>query len=426
MALMAPVVHYPLHQATLDNGLRVIVNPDPSVPVVAVNLWYDVGSRDERPGRTGLAHLFEHLMFEGSANVTSGEHLATVQSVGGSANATTWFDRTNYFETVPTGALDLALWLEADRLASLQVTQHNLDNQRDVVMEEKRQRYDNVPYGDVMLHLVQLTFPADHPYGHPTIGSMDDLAAATLDDAKAFFATHYAPSNAVLTLVGDIDPTDGIARANSFFGGLAASTRPVREVTAPLPPLTGVPRREVTATVPADAAYLSWRLPASDTPAFDALELALAALGDGQTSRLHRRLVRNDQIAEGAGASTTGLIGGTSLGFASARALPGVTGAQLEDAIVDEFERFIADGPTTAEVDRVKAQYEREWLGELARFDNRADLFSSYATLQGDPEAVNRRLDEIRAVTIDDVAAAASDWLAADQRAVVTYHRERA
>ncbi|MCB0892084.1 MAG: insulinase family protein, partial [Propionibacteriaceae bacterium] len=140
---MAPVVHYPLHQATLDNGLRVIVNPDPSVPVVAVNLWYDVGSRDERPGRTGLAHLFEHLMFEGSANVTSGEHLATVQSVGGSANATTWFDRTNYFETVPTGALDLALWLEADRLASLQVTQHNLDNQRDVVMEEKRQRYDN-------------------------------------------------------------------------------------------------------------------------------------------------------------------------------------------------------------------------------------------------------------------------------------------
>ena len=293
-------------------------------------------------------------------------------------------------------------------------------------MEEKRQRYDNVPYGDVMLHLVQLTFPADHPYGHPTIGSMDDLAAATLDDAKAFFATHYAPGNAVLTLVGDIDPTDGIARANSFFGGLAASRGPVREVTAPLPPLTGVPRREVTATVPADAAYLSWRLPASDTPAFDALELALAALGDGQTSRLHRRLVRNDQIAEGAGASTTGLIGGTSLGFASARALPGVTGAQLEDAIVDEFERFIADGPTTAEVDRVKAQYEREWLGELARFDNRADLFSSYATLQGDPEAVNRRLDEIRAVTIDDVAAAASDWLAADQRAVVTYHRERA
>ncbi|MEZ5200523.1 MAG: insulinase family protein [Micropruina glycogenica] len=200
----------------------------------------------------------------------------------------------------------------------------------------------------------------------------------------------------------------------------------MREDGATVAPLTGVPRREVTATVPADAAYLSWRLPASDTPAFDALELALAALGDGQTSRLHRRLVRNDQIAEGAGASTTGLIGGTSLGFASARALPGVTGAQLEDAIVDEFERFIADGPTTAEVDRVKAQYEREWLGELARFDNRADLFSSYATLQGDPEAVNRRLDEIRAVTIDDVAAAASDWLAADQRAVVTYHRERA
>jgi predicted Zn-dependent peptidase len=425
MALMAPVVHYPLHQATLANGLRVIVNPDPSVPVVAVNLWYDVGSRDERVGRTGLAHLFEHLMFEGSAHVASGEHLATIQSVGGSANATTWFDRTNYFETVPTGALDLALWLEADRLASLDVTQHNLDNQRDVVMEEKRQRYDNVPYGDVMIHLVQQTFPADHPYGHPTIGSMDDLAAATLDDARAFFAAHYAPSNAVLTLVGDVEPTDGIERVDRFFGGLPGAPRARRPVAPPLPPLTGVPRRDVTAHVPAEAAYLAWRLPARDTAAFDALELALAALGDGQTSRLHRRLVRGDQVAEGAGASTTGLIGGTSIGFASARALPGVTAGQLEDAITDEFARFIADGPTHPEIDRVKAQYEREWLGELARFDNRADLFSSYATLQGDPEAVNRRLDAIRAVTIDDVAAVAADWLAPEQRAVVTYHRER-
>ena len=230
------VIAYPIHTRSLPNGLRVVVSPDHSVPAVAVNLWYDVGSRNERPGERGWAHLFEHLMFSGSEHVASGEHLNALQAVGGIVNATTWFDRTNYFETVPTGALDLALWLEADRLASLQVTQHNLDNQRDVVMEEKRQRYDNVPYGDVMLHLVQLTFPADHPYGHPTIGSMDDLAAATLDDAKAFFATHYAPSNAVLTLVGDIDPTDGIARANSFFGGLAASSRPVREVTAPLPP----------------------------------------------------------------------------------------------------------------------------------------------------------------------------------------------
>ncbi|MBP8921800.1 MAG: insulinase family protein, partial [Micropruina sp.] len=156
---MSATVRYALHTTTLGNGLRVIVNPDPSVPVVALNIWYDVGSRDEQPGRTGLAHLFEHLMFEGSARVAAGEHLAAIQGVGGSANATTWFDRTNYFETVPTTALDLALWLEADRLASLRLTQHTLDNQREVVLEEKRQRYDNVPYGDVILHLVELTFP---------------------------------------------------------------------------------------------------------------------------------------------------------------------------------------------------------------------------------------------------------------------------
>ncbi|MFT3862522.1 M16 family metallopeptidase [Micropruina sp.] len=420
---MATVVRYSLHQATLDNGLRVIVNPDVTVPVVALNLWYDVGSRDERPGRTGLAHLFEHLMFEGSAQVGPGEHLAAIQSVGGSANATTWFDRTNYFETVPTGALDLALWLEAERLASLDVTQHNLDNQRDVVMEEKRQRYDNVPYGDVLIHLVQLTFPADHPYGHATIGSMDDLAAATLDDARAFFATHYAPNNAVLTLVGDVHPDDALERVRRAFERLPRAGTPTRAETLPLPPLAAVPRRTVSAAVPSDATYLTWRLPTRDTPAFDAVEVALSVLGDGQTSRLHRRLVRADRIAEGAGASATGLIGGTSIGFAHARALPEVGAERLEEAIVAELARFIADGPTTAEVDRVKAQYERMWLGELARFDSRADLFSCYATLHGDPDAVNRRLDEVRALTVGQVAEAAAAWLAPDQRAVLTYRK---
>ncbi len=420
---MPAVVPFPLRQSTLDNGLRVIINPDPTVPVVAVNLWYDVGSRDERPGRTGLAHLFEHLMFEGSANVVAGEHLAAIQGVGGSANATTWFDRTNYFETVPTGALDLALWLEAERLASLDLTQSNLDNQREVVMEEKRQRYDNVPYGDVLIHLVELTFPEDHPYGHPTIGSMDDLGAATLADAQRFFRTHYAPNNAVLTLVGDVDPDDAIGRVERAFGSLAPVETATRAATPALPPMSGVPRREVSADVPTEAAYLTWRLPARDTTDFDAVQLALAILGDGQTSRLHRRMVRDDLIAEGAGASATGLIGGTSMGLAYARALTGVTAEQLEAVIVDELTRFLNSGPDLAEVDRAKAQYEREWLGELARFDSRAYLFSGYATLHADPDAVNRRLDEVRALSVDSIADAAQRLLQPGQRAVLSYRR---
>ncbi|NLA30139.1 MAG: insulinase family protein, partial [Propionibacterium sp.] len=177
-------LHYPVDDITLDNGLRVLTNPDPMAPGVAVNLWYRVGSADERPGATGFAHLFEHLMFAGSAHVASGEHLATIQSVGGSANATTSFDRTNYFETVGPQALELALWLEADRMGSLDVDEQNLQTQRDVVKEEKRQRYDNVPYGDQLELLLRLNFPENHPYAHPAIGSMADLDAATLNDVQ--------------------------------------------------------------------------------------------------------------------------------------------------------------------------------------------------------------------------------------------------
>jgi predicted Zn-dependent peptidase len=409
----------------LDNGLRVIVAEDHLAPVVAVNLWYDVGSKHEVRGKTGFAHLFEHVMFQGSRHVAKAEHIALVQAAGGTMNGSTWLDRTNYFETLPAHQLDLALWLEADRMATLldALSQENLDNQREVVKEEKRQRYDNVPYGDVLIHLVELTFPEDHPYGHPTIGSMDDLGAATLADAQRFFRTHYAPNNAVLTLVGDVDPDDAIGRVERAFGSLAPVETATRAATPALPPMSGVPRREVSAYVPTEAAYLTWRLPARDTTDFDAVQLALAILGDGQTSRLHRRMVRDDLIAEGAGTSATGLIGGTSMGLAYARALTGVTAQQLEAVIVDELTRFLKSGPDLAEVDRAKAQYEREWLGELARFDSRADLFSGYATLHADPDAVNRRLDEVRALSVDSIADAAQRLLQPGQRAVLSYRR---
>lgn len=416
---------YPIHDYRLDNGLRVVVSPDHAAPVVAVNLWYDVGSKDEVPGKTGLAHLFEHLMFQGSANVGAGEHLAIVQANGGTANATTWFDRTNYFETVPVGALELALWLEADRLGTLPValTQANLDNQRDVVMEEKRQRYDNVPYGDVLEHLVALTFPAEHPYGHTTIGSMDDLRAATLGDVTDFFARHYAADNAVLTLVGDVQPDQGLALADRYLGALPAIGRPQRDHLAPLPRIQGAPTLDRTSAVPADAAYLAWRVPAHGSRELDALQVGLAILGDGLTSRLHQALVR-PELAEGAGASAIALIGGTSLGFAYARALPGVSISALEGAMIAEIAALASAGPTEAEVNRAIAQHEREWLSELGQVTSRADAIGALATLHDDPELINTRIDEVSSLTPDEVQRAIADYLGEDHHATLRIARE--
>lgn len=420
------LVNYPLHERTLPNGLRVVVSPDHSVPVVAVNLWYDVGSRDEAPGQFGWAHLFEHLMFSGSAHVATGEHLQLLQNLGGSVNATTWFDRTNYFETVPVGATDLALWMEADRLATLadHLTDASVDTQRDVVTEEKRQRYDNVPYGEAMTHLVELVFGADHPYGHTTIGSATDLAAADARAAADFFRAHYQPHRAVLTLVGDLSPKEGFRKALHAFGSLPGGERRRRDPAPVLPPLTQCPRTQVDAVVPAAASYFAWRLPARDTPEFDAVDLALAVLGQGQTSRLHRVIVRDQRAAATASAQAVGLIGGNSLGLLHLRAIPGTAVEPAADLAIAELDALAADGPTETELARAKAQFRREWLSSLARFDSRADLIGAYATLHDDPQRINHRLQEVSAVTSDHVRAAAATLLRADQRCQLDYRNE--
>jgi zinc protease len=427
---------YPITEHTLDNGLRVIASPDHGAPSVAVNLWYDVGSRHEhvgldgQTGRTGFAHLFEHVMFQGSAHVPSGQHIALMQAAGASVNATTWFDRTNYFETLPTGGLDLALWLEADRLGSLldALTQESLDNQREVVKEEKRQRYDNVPYGNAMERLIALTFPPDHPYGHTTIGSMDDLNAATLADVQAFFSAHYLPNNAVLTIAGDVDPETAFAKAETYFGHLVGAPLPSPPPDAELAPLVEAPRAEIVADVPADAVYVTWRLPRRGTRAFDALDLLFTVLGHGQTSRLHKHLVRNLEIAESASASTMGLIGGNSFGFAYARARDGVGLERLEAELIGQVVRLASadsadGGPTELELRRAKAQFERSWLHELARIDSRADAIGEHATLLGDPTLINRRVGEIAAVQPSDISAAAATWFGPDHRATLHYRR---
>ncbi|HVR99248.1 MAG TPA: pitrilysin family protein, partial [Thermoanaerobaculia bacterium] len=235
----------PFERHSLPNGLRVVLHPDSSLPLVTVNLWYHVGSKNERPGRTGFAHLFEHMLFQGSQHVGTNEHFRHVQQVGGVANGSTWYDRTNYYETLPASHLDLGLWLEADRMGWLlpAMTAEKLEMQRQVVMNERRQRIENQPYGLAGERLRELLYPPDHPYHWPVIGYMDDIAAATLDEVQAFFRTYYAPNNAVLTLAGDFDPEDALRKVEAWFGEIPAGP-PVPPVSAPLAPLGGE-RREV-------------------------------------------------------------------------------------------------------------------------------------------------------------------------------------
>lgn len=414
---------YPISTRTLSNGLRVVVSPDHTVPTVTVNIWVGVGSRHERPGRTGLAHLFEHLMFQGSANVDEGEHFSLLMEQGGTLNATTWFDRTNYFETVPTGALDLALWLEADRHGRLldAVGQDNLDNQRDVVKEEKRQRYDNQPYGSAIADLGALVFPPGHPYHHPTIGAMEDLDAAGLEDVHDFYRKHYAPGNTVLTLVGDITAEEGFAAVSRHFDALRA---PAPEPQPPVPqlsPLTQAPRLDRSEDVPNDRLYLGFRLPVAHTPDFLACAVALDTLASLATSRLYRRLVRTEEVATSVSGASLGLVDGASLGFLGVDVASGADTAAVEAAVCAELETFAAEGPTPVELESSLADTERSWLEALAGHQERADLISHYTLLHNDPEHINTYLDTVRAVTAEQVREAAARWLVPTARATVAF-----
>src|SRR6476646_3690986 len=417
---------YRIAERTLANGLRVIVSEDHSVPNVTVNLWVNVGSRHETQGRTGFAHLFEHLMFQGSRHVANGEHFSALMAEGGRLNATTWFDRTNYFETVPKGALELALWMEADRHGHLldAVTQESLDNQRDVVKEEKRQRYDNVPYGNALIDMYAAIFPQGHPYHHPTIGSMEDLDAASLEDVHAFYRRFYGPNNTVLTLVGDLTPEEGFAAAERYFGPLPASAEPARVVVEPLPPLTEPVRDVHVEDVPADRLHLAFRLPVDDTPEFFAASLAMDVLGGLATSRLYQRLVRREQVAHAVWAHAMGFVDGVSLGFIGLDVVEGHEPDDVEQAICEELARLGEQGPTPVEMESALAQAERAWLSALASQEERADHISHRAMLQGSPGYINTFLDRLGEVTPEQVQQVAATWLRPESRVVVAYLKQ--
>jgi predicted Zn-dependent peptidase len=407
----------------MDNGLRVIVSQDRTVPIVAVNLWYGVGSRNEVPGKTGFAHLFEHMMFQGSEHVPKNRHFELIEQVGGTLNATTWFDRTNYFETVPSHELELALWLESDRMGWMlpAMDQEKLDNQRDVVKNEKLQRYDNQPYGDWGERLQRMIFPQDHPYHHTVIGSMEDLDAATLEDVERFFRTFYVPNNAVLTVAGDVDVDDAMASVERYFGEIPKGDPvPALPGAIDLPPKIGSTVRDhVVSDVPLPRLIMAFRTPPFSSDEFAVAEVCQSLLGMGRASRLHRRLVRERRVAKSAMAYQYPLLTGASMLLTWATGYPRSALDELEAALAEEI-AALSDADQT-EVDRAIALAESDLLHALEHMATRADQLSQSELYFGEPERVNTLLDRLRAVTVEQIRSFAEEHFGPDNRVVIAY-----
>jgi zinc protease len=418
-------MHIPIQRFALDNGLTVVLSEDRTLPVVSVNLWYNVGSRNERPGRTGFAHLFEHMMFQGSENVPNTEHIAHIERIGGSMNGSTWLDRTNYFQTVPAHWLERVLWLESDRMGFFlpAMTQEKLDNQRDVVKNERRQRIDNQPYGDWDERLQALIFPPDHPYHHSVIGSMADLDAATLEDVSEFFRTYYAPNNAVLTLCGDFDPATARALVERYFGPIPRGPEPppIPGRTEIEPRLGSEVREVVQGAVAFPRVYLAFRVPPYGSDAFYAADVAAHVLAYGKASRLYQTLVREERLAQDVVSYAYPVVTGSAMLMLWATANPDVTPEQLELRMLLEIDALARGEVTEAEVARAVTGLEARQVIGLQQVGERADQLSMYTTLFDDPERINTEVDRYRALTPDDVRRFALEFLQADNRVVLTY-----
>lgn len=406
-----------LHDTRLENGLRVILVVDNKAPVYAINVSYNVGSRNELPGHTGFAHLFEHMMFQGSANVGKGEHFILVLNNGGNMNGTTSEDRTIYFEEMPKNQLDLGLYLEADRMRSLSVTQANLDNQRNAVEEERRQSIENQPYGRAELDLDSLSYD-NFAYKHPTIGSMADLEAASVADVAAFFRIYYAPNNAVLTLVGDFDVDEAMGKIKKYFGSIPAQPGPpkvdLREEThygerreSISDPLARLPRLDI-----------AYHIPPGNTAENYAMQQLGIALAQGQSSRLYQHLVKEKQLASNVSIFTDARIG-TSQMYMSATPRSGVSLADLEKGVDDDIAAVVKDGITADELSKAKMQLVRRFIDRRRTVLGTAQLIGEYAIKFNEPELINTMLEKESVVSLEEVNRAAKTYLLRDQRTVV-------
>jgi zinc protease len=414
----------PIETFRLDNSLFVTLSQDRTAPIVAVNLWYHVGSANERAGRTGFAHLFEHMLFQGSEHVGSNEHFELVSRAGGTLNGSTWLDRTNYFETVPANQLALALWLEADRMGALlpAMTQQKLDTQRDVVSNERRWSVDHQPYGTWWERLPALTYPESHPFHHSLIGSFDDLAAASLDDVAHFFSTYYTPDNAVLSIAGDFDPREARHFVETYFGAIPRGKGKPPLPDMSLPPTFGHPLRQVVEDdVSLPRLYLAFRSPVFGSDAYYAASVCGAILGMRKGSRLQRTLVRERQVAVDASAFTFDLPKGSDLLVVDVTARPGIPPDRLETEVAIEIDRMREHGVTQDEVDRAIALIETDFVRSMQQASERADNLSKFATYCGDPSLVNVQTERYRAVTAKHVTTFAAERLGVENRASLLY-----
>ena len=406
-------IEIPYERFVLDNGLTVIVHEDHKAPIVAINIWYHVGSKNEKPGKTGFAHLFEHLMFGGSEHAP-GRYIDAMENVGATdLNGTTNSDRTNYFENVPTSAVDFTLWMESDRMGHLlgALDQKTLDLQRGVVQNEKRQG-ENQPYGVTEQLLTQNTYPAGHPYSWTTIGDMADLDAASMKDVQEWFKTYYGPSNVVLVLAGDIDAKTAREKVTKYFGDIPAGP-PVAHQQVWIAKMTGTHRQVVQDRVPQARIYKVWNIPEYGSAEGDYLDLVSDCLSSGKSSRFYKRLVYEDQIATDALAFTDlGEIGGQFYVRATAR--PGQSIAQVEKELDEELARFVKSGPTPEELQRVKTQHEAEFIRGIERiggFGGKSDRLAKNQAFLGSPDAYKISLKRVRLATAEDLRAAAQHWL---------------
>jgi zinc protease len=414
----------PIETFRLPNGLVITLSEDHTAPIVAVNIWYHVGSANEREGRTGFAHLFEHMLFQGSADVGANEHFELIQRAGGTLNGSTWLDRTNYFETVPSHQLELVLWLEANRMGWLlpAMTQQKLDTQRDVVKNERRWSVDNQPYGTWWERLPALVFPEGHPFHHSLIGSMSDLDAASLEDIKHFFATYYTPDNAVLSIAGDLDPSEARALVAKYFGPIPAGKGKPPLPDMKLPPTFGGWKRVVVEDdVMLPRLFLAFRAPVFGTDDYYASSICSAILGLRKGSRLHRRLVRGKQVAAEAQAFTYDLTKGSDILVIDVTARPSLSAEQLEREVADEVDLLIRDGVTDEDVARAIALVETEYVVAMQSAGDRAERLSLFATYFKNPELANEQVQRYEAVTANDVNHFIHERLGEENRASLLF-----
>lgn len=407
----------PIEQFTLANGLRVVLAQDHAVPVVSVAVYYNVGSRNEKPGRTGFAHLFEHMMFQGSENVPKAAHFQYISNAGGTMNGTTSSERTNYYETLPANQLPLALWLESDRMRSLKVTQENLDNQRQAVQEEKRLRYDNQPYVNGFLRLFEMSFQ-NHANAHSTIGSMEDLDAATVEDVSQFFRVYYAPNNAVLTIAGDFDQEQTRMLVERYFATIPNQVNPPAVDVSE--PAEVAQRQDIfydkLAPVPAFA--LGWKIPPRRTPPFYALMLASHLLFEGESSRLYQKLVKGEESVVQIQGGIDERRGPSGL-FIVVIPKPGNEVATIRETIMQELHKLATAGPADAEMEKLHNNLLNDGVRNRQSSLYRAQQLAEFALYDGQPELFNTELNNYLKVTGNEIKEAVAKYLDTDNRVLL-------